>query len=708
MANVVNPYSFIPLREAPQRAPMSADYSDPSVLLSGWFEIVIRPETELIISDGRPMDGVGKSAREIPASDNTSHRCYHFARTADGVPMIPGSSLRGMIRSMYEAASNSCFPLLLDDGDITTRAPVYGAWKDRGLLAKTGSGWTLYKAEVYKDRRPYGIKGNGAWYGLCAGDIVHFRVGSPYEAIIDDSGPLTGWLQYQNPVRKDNYHAAVLVQQKAIASWSDNSPYKKLKAALEATISSRTAQSNVHKMLLRALNNANNGNGNLVPVWYNKVGSDYYFSPSSIGRVMQHNKWGDILENYSPCDREDSLCPACRLFGTVNAGAFRGRVRFGDALPLEVIGPKAFSFRTLPILATPRPTAFEFYLKRPAPDATYWNFDYHVTGSQYNARYSSSPRTLLRGRKYYWHSKPDTTNALRGKMNTTMELLASGDASKFSFRLYFDCITQRQLDELKWVITLGENSSSGHHMHKLGHGRPLGYGSVKLSVDKLIVRSFTLSSSGAPEYRLCEEKLPISIPSPWGETNQIKSILAMTDSRSVSSYTVAYPMEDRRGSIAIFNWFSQNRTNRGPTSLLPAPTDRDLSLTTTLPSEEYTVEASNRRGSGRNPAAPPRPASSNHSPRDIAGNEKRASVPREDWTGRETTVTIYKIKSPGFSANCNLRDGSRGFLKSPKSLESYYQLSEGDSFYVKVTGYSKDFNSWQLVPAPDQKGSRVQ
>ena len=40
------------------------------------------------------------------------------------------------------------------------------------------------------------------------------------------------------------------------------------------------------------------------------------------------------------------------------------------------------------------------------------------------------------------------------------------------------------------MLTLGENSESGTKWYKIGHGKPIGLGSVKIVIDKAQDRSF--------------------------------------------------------------------------------------------------------------------------------------------------------------------------------------------------------------------------
>ena len=43
----------------------------------------------------------------------------------------------------------------------------------------------------------------------------------------------------------------------------------------------------------------------------------------------------------------------------------------------------------------------------------------------------------------------------------------------FKGSVYFDRITREQLEELAFVLTLGENKPASTRLHKLGHGKPV-------------------------------------------------------------------------------------------------------------------------------------------------------------------------------------------------------------------------------------------
>lgn len=97
MANVVNPYSFVPLGTAPVRTSLDACYTGP--LLTGRLDYTLTTDTPLLIPD---------TAKTVQDEQVEDHKRYPFFRLPDGTPTIPGSELRGAMRGVYEAVTNSC------------------------------------------------------------------------------------------------------------------------------------------------------------------------------------------------------------------------------------------------------------------------------------------------------------------------------------------------------------------------------------------------------------------------------------------------------------------------------------------------------------------------------------------------------------------------------------------------------------------------
>lgn len=515
---------------------------------------------------------------------------------------IPGSSLRGMIRSVYEAATDSCVPFLLADKKkpISQRVPLYAALKQRGLLSyekdreKGGYVWKLYstyaetemvtvteeKTLIYKRNGKSEMK-----------SVFHFKRynGSEVTEATGSNISNKGILQYNVPVdMSKDYHIAYLTKKECVYTWEegDDEAYRLLNSVLmrdnvkgnQSNRNSKPAED-----LKKALDLAKNKTGNLVPVYYFKVTrkhEDYdeelvYLSNSSAGRIAQKRTWADIIAGHGPCIGE-KLCPSCLLFGSMDKDhGVKSRVRITDALPVKGnLCNKDFSEKVLDILGEPRTSAFEFYLVRPK-GASYWNFDFYGMNEidkngVSHTRYYDLSEAMPRGRKMYWHGKPQISTQIT-KLNSTMK----ATSEPFTFKIYFDEITQEQLNSLIWVLTLGENSESSQYQHKLGHAKPLGYGSVKLVVTGKHIRTFKKKDDGfhiSIENTQIPQKPEVGIDM---EKQYVQELLRMSDINAISDRAVSYPTgKDKK----IFTWFSENRLNAGTVKILPNPLDDEIEL----------------------------------------------------------------------------------------------------------------------------------
>ena len=704
MYRFVNPYNFVPFgKDAPEKKDKNEVYRGEiqKDLLTGWLDIKLRIRTPLIIPDGAHPDKIDLGGR-----DNV-HRQYEFLKmynpeTGKTEYAVPGSELRGLIRSTYEAVTNSCLPFLLDDKPMSQRVPLYAALDRRGLLGYRNGRWVLYGADktleevivvpLYqasgnyyaesidrirrnpdnKKKKPdgkwkYSIMGSlddienilktGIRYnkkqviynadiavrgkncsiivdgkevvsGLSKNfkynpsDYLFIRADGSY--ITDPPGkevPGKGWIQYNVPVNTTQvYHVAYLKKAQVLHEWEKSTPkgmennkvkndrtyaeaYKQLSAALHRDGTLRS-QKNVNmtcnrelKDALEAACNEKKNPDQLVPVYFftvyekeiiegeEKIKELVYMSGAAAGRIGQRRKWKDIMAGHTPCG--DKLCPACRLFGTTEDGGMKGHVRFTDAFMINASenGGVRTTKHTLEVLSTPRTTAFEFYLKKPAENATYWNFDFYgVTesdekGKQSHTTYRHLDQAMPRGRKMYWHHAISRDAESKQKINNTMQSI---DEGSFRFKVYFDQISKEQLQDLIWAINLGENKEEGNYLHKLGHAKPLGYGSVKLTVEGGTVRHFKRDENG--EFALCTGNLAKEgidadaiVPSFDLGSEEVSTLLKMCRFDAASGKAVDYPRRYPKGKI--YEWFTDNRTNSNNLKVLPEPEDADLTLT---------------------------------------------------------------------------------------------------------------------------------
>ena len=178
-------------------------------------------------------------------------------------------------------------------------------------------------------------------------------------------------------------------------------------------------------------------------------------------------------EGRMPCHDVKKLCKACSLFGMVgDEEGFGSHIRITDAI-FDGNIDKAIEKYNLTELRTPHPSYLPFY----------------ADVNDYSLGYDAA-ECNIKGRKFYRHFIPDY-KALRSldikKIDSKMEGI---DEGSFKFKVYFENLTQRQLDELATLLCLGENKADGNFCFKIGHGKPLGFGSAKIVIESLEERIF--------------------------------------------------------------------------------------------------------------------------------------------------------------------------------------------------------------------------
>lgn len=123
------------------------------------------------------------------------------------------------------------------------------------------------------------------------------------------------------------------------------------------------------------------------------------------------------------------------------------------------------------ILASPKPTTFQHYLVQ----TSYAKNDLK--------HYASKPEkdTIIRGHKLYWHkgSSPaiqhENPNEVSDTQKTEIKPIKPG--VDFQFTIYFDNLTDVELGALLWVLDIAKDEK---YRLSLGMGKPLGMGAVKI------------------------------------------------------------------------------------------------------------------------------------------------------------------------------------------------------------------------------------
>mgnify|MGYP000899281880 FL=1 len=317
-----------------------------------------------------------------------------------------------------------------------------------------------------------------------------------------------------------------------------------------------------------------------IPVWYLEEGRGIIFSLAAMGRISFQKTLNQHINQKQPCQSREKMCKACLLLGMAQKdAAVGGRIRFTDAIMQnsEKMGKEMIP---LAELGTPRPSYMPFYSTMKAP---------HDSEVKFKIPNYDTQGVTIRGRKYYWHSKdfkeinqnapsigPDA------KRNASMQVADIG--SKFVFELYFDRITLQELRELVWTLNFWENKADGKMCHKIGHGKPIGLGSVKIVVDQIMCRSF--SEENGYEIKEGEDLIDYSSEEPFNDSNdRVRTIASLkricnfnnamkTRYPYIANPNNVYIRSDDKNALASHHWFGENKSARmrghdHPMQLLP-------------------------------------------------------------------------------------------------------------------------------------------
>jgi hypothetical protein len=163
------------------------------------------------------------------------------------------------------------------------------------------------------------------------------------------------------------------------------------------------------------------------------------------------------------------------------------RLSFGD-----LMSDNAESFDTtqlLKILASPKPTTFQQYLEQ--EDSNHlknWNSEANI-----------------RGFKMYWHKKTNSEGSVEVSWNEsngtektkshTERVKPIKENATFIGKIWFQNLSEKELGLLLMALEPKFNVQEGEEIaHKIGLAKPLGFGSIKVSVDDLKV--YDLSKKG--------------------------------------------------------------------------------------------------------------------------------------------------------------------------------------------------------------------
>jgi CRISPR-associated protein (TIGR03986 family) len=520
------PYNFVPLPEqvvpAEPRPTHDAYHKDRH---TGRIACTITTASPLYVRCGyTPEEYAALSEKSFDQmTEEERHKRAQFFNLGDpNTPMIPGSSLRGMLRALVEIASYGKMEKVTDVPRFFYRAvaaqkadPLAAPYKGQlrnvraGYVARRGSQWFIRQARAINNETFIKVREQDIpiTLGLVRLNSPNYHIqtmevsfttrhlkpsprspqGRTVVDLIDKPGihPESGWLvtsgnmietgqQGQRSPRKS--HAVVLS--------SGDQEWKIADAAVEDY---RNGLSDYQIEQLGP-------QGVLVegrPVFYCEPPRGerevVYFGHSPNFRLPYRfpgsNRAATPLDFVPESLRSEVVIDVAEaIFGVVRRKkqsqdaiqAIAGRIFVGDARLTEGQDDPFVSAAplTTQILGSPKPTTFQHYLVQPNDD--------QATLKHYASR--PGEETVVRGHKLYWHkgenpdfALPTDQRDINESQKTSIRPIKPG--VHFTFEISFENLSDVELGALLWVL---EKAANDDYRLKLGMGKPLGLGAVKI------------------------------------------------------------------------------------------------------------------------------------------------------------------------------------------------------------------------------------
>lgn len=540
----LNPYNFVRYLPEPAILPDDPDAQllsrcappphDRYVGLTGRIICSLEAVTPLFISDSHDI-----KVTKVRLSDGreVEHKSYRFFQY-EGKDAIPATSLRGMIRSLFEAVTNSPFSVFNGEERLEYRIdPADARHLKPGIVQSLPTGdqpgvialCEEAKIAAYYDDPAANILDDSWRCGEEAYAIVGKTknnrtkvelISRNRQALASDGRPVRhGWVKVTGRTidtkRNESFFYYKEGPAKAQKVYFDADREADFNAVLYAQLHERKEDFHTQVQSERL------APGNLVYVELEPDGGTVRnIALAKVARLRYRHAIGDLLPDHlKPSEQYEKLDIASRVFGWVKATptedrkarvAYAGRVCFSHAVLVEDKGIYADEM-PLAILGAPKPTTTLFYLRK--KEGEWSEEERKQPGAATTIGYDGP--NLLRGRKFYRHHG-DALNRLeyeragrrRDHQNRSVRGVRT-PGNVFKFTIDFHNLAPVELGALLWTLNLSIDEGC---FFRLGYAKPLGFGSVKLSVEQV-----ELLDSGTRYNSLAEDGWRSAMPAERGD-----------------------------------------------------------------------------------------------------------------------------------------------------------------------------------------------
>ncbi|MFD2230664.1 TIGR03986 family CRISPR-associated RAMP protein [Alkalimarinus sediminis] len=535
MSKVYTPYHFAPLSKwvympdwahlVSQDVPFEDGYS-------GMIEYNLTNMTALCVGDRKDKNNV-----------------LRIARNPLGTPVIPGSSLKGMLRNVLDICSFGKFNQIDDKQlsyrDISAQSdylnkiiknnPPIAGWIKYDVKKQV---WTFTKckfAKVHHDVIKSDLKIAISNEDKAIERYAKLPLTSNYKATISEPRGKQKNCWAEN-LGKGDIEGQFVFTNKRIKGQGDANFYNfsYFFYGKQSEISSDTIQQEVDNLF----SNHRSVTAKVGGVEYDQVdyiqkhshpehgipvfalmmrGKVHSFGFANMPRVSYKHSTQSLLDNLSKEHSEPSYFSLSELiFGALRDEGYglKSRVNFSDA----VLQTKERSVTSGPVvLSGPKSSFLGAYIEQTEPE-NYKSYDHDDAELSGWKRYPVKPM-------FEENELSNDNQAVQSKL----EMLSP--SHEFKGHISFHNLKKEELASLVWVLTL--NDSLGHY-HSLGHGKPLGAGAVQISIEtnnSLIIsndgRQTEFDVAKQVEAFVAHMDAQVTPKGKWLQTPQLQYLLAM-------------------------------------------------------------------------------------------------------------------------------------------------------------------------------------
>ena len=517
----------------------------------------------------------------IKKEDSNGHVTEYFMKDKNDY-IIPSTTLKGTIRSVLEAVSNSCYsnikderleerkgaghfkdkkygiikrlPTKIEDG-LIEEAEVIKVWNANGKNKEHLKKYSI--PQKYRKEGVYDVGFSNKLKNYKTGDIIESE--DEFKNLMSDRNQIEGklWISSEMYNKKKD---------KLLYTTSNSKSYTLSFEEYDDINYIITQRKERDKKVDKNFYFNELKEGDVI-IFQAKNNQAKNLAFSEIPRLRYKLSYYDLIEKkLRACTKIENACYACRIFGMIgNSNETKqeediessiGKVYFSDAKIKKekaVFIPNGKS--TIKALGEPHPTLISFYLQDSKHD--------------YNDK-----KAKLRGRKFYWHHKDkinkkydEIKNSIESKegykpYNSTLEIMETGN--KFNFEVEFKNLTKDELGLLIYSLNLEKDM-----LHKIGRAKALGLGSSKININKIELENskqkylkFSKTDINLENMEdiinIFKEKIGYNNSS---QKKELDSIMNINNNLDFSE--TAFPEETGKlpGKTTV-NWF-MNRKNKG-------------------------------------------------------------------------------------------------------------------------------------------------